>query len=553
MLKTLVFRNINSLFLILFILSSCGGGGGSGSSETENPEGESLSSPNNPTITVKSSTEIDLSWNSVTGANYYQIYRNTSDVTSTSNKINESTSTKYSDTNLTPNTTYYYWFKACKTGGFCSEFSPTASAKTKLIQPLNDSGITWVGDGVSGNYTTCDISISAPQDCNQGRDAKALANTLTKIGGGVAGFDFTKLGADGSVLSTQNGSWNDNGSEASGTKWSCVRDNHTGLVWEVKNNDGSAPVGGEDTVVNSSNIHHKNNYYHWGGITAIGRDHTSKEGTYYDDWNTLVNGANHNNYSDTTGLCGFTDWRVPTVIELISIFYYKVKDISIDTNYFPNILYGYIWSANPKSRVSSAAWVISMNVRNHVSPVIGYSQRYFGRVRLVRGGVPTYSKEYTPASAASGQIVKPYITNMWPDNRYKLHENGTVTDTYTGLMWKVCSEGQTWSNPATCSGTATALNWQQALERASSSIFAGYDDWRLPNIKELRSLLALDRHFPAINLTIFPNTPQRDYFWTSSPYANSSNYKWYVEFNYVSDGNRSSDYTLKVRLVRAGQ
>ena len=374
MLTTFFIRKFNSILLILFMLTSCGGGGGgSGSNETEDPTDNSPSSPKSPTLTVKSAKEIDLSWNSVTGANYYQIYRNVSDLTSTSKKINEPTATTYSDTNLSSNTTYYYWLKACKTGGVCSEFSISASAKTKLIQPLNDSGITWGGDYSSGNNSNCTSNISASQDCNQGRDARVLANTLTKIGAGLAGFDFSKLGADGSVLSIQNGTWADNGVESNGTKWSCVKDNHTGLIWEVKTNDNG--------------IHDKDNRYRWGGITAIGRDHASTEkGTYYDDWNSLVNGANQSSYAGATGLCGFTDWRVPAIYDLVTITNKNSFNPAIDDDYFSNSFPNssstvWYWSSSPFANNSNSAWQVNF--------LSGWSGRGFRGgnylVRLVRG------------------------------------------------------------------------------------------------------------------------------------------------------------------------
>jgi hypothetical protein len=65
-----------------------------------------------------------------------------------------------------------------------------------------------------------------------------------------------------------------------------------------------------------------------------------------------------------------------------------------------------------------------------------------------------------------------------PDAVYQDHGNGTVTDTRTGLMWKQCSEGQSWS-PGTCSGTASGFTWSQALARAEAATFAGYADWRV--------------------------------------------------------------------------
>ena len=152
----------------------------------------------------------------------------------------------------------------------------------------------------------------------------------------------------------------------------------------------------------------------------------------------------------------------------------------------------------------------------------------------------------------SAQTIKDYIRNDWPDNRYTVHGDGTATDIKTKLMWKVCSEGQTWSSPATCSGTATSHNWQQALELADSASFASFNDWRLPNIAELRSLAAKDRYSPAINANVFPNTPS-EYFWSSSPGAYSSSYAWIVNFSYGYDNYDDRYNTYRVRLVRAGQ
>jgi hypothetical protein len=72
--------------------------------------------------------------------------------------------------------------------------------------------------------------------------------------------------------------------------------------------------------------------------------------------------------------------------------------------------------------------------------------------------------------------------------RYTDNLDGTVTDTTTGAMWKRCSEGQTWTG-ASCDGEATGYTWEQA--RALTSTFAGYNDWRVPNIRELHTITDL--------------------------------------------------------------
>jgi hypothetical protein len=148
---------------------------------------------------------------------------------------------------------------------------------------------------------------------------------------------------------------------------------------------------------------------------------------------------------------------------------------------------------------------------------------------------------------ANAQTCSDYITNDWQDSRYTDHGNGTITDTATGLMWKKCSEGLSGSDCST--GSATTYTWQDALALNGSS-FAGKSDWRLPNIKELSSLAALNCYNPSINKTMFPNTPATS-FWSSSPSAYISSYAWRLYFNNgINFYNNNRDFSNRVRLVR---
>lgn len=158
---------------------------------------------------------------------------------------------------------------------------------------------------------------------------------------------------------------------------------------------------------------------------------------------------------------------------------------------------------------------------------------------------------------ANAQTCNQAITATAPTSRYTLFTNGTALDKQTGLIWMRCAEGQTWDGK-TCQGVADTLGWQVALQYAESVVFAGKSDWRLPNIKELKSLREL-RCYPAINLTVFPNTADSldSLFWSSSPYAyvGGGPLAWVVGFNnsdlhgefLIGDGGGL------VRLVRGGQ
>jgi len=215
---------------------------------------------------------------------------------------------------------------------------------------LNDTGITWGGNYPTGNNASCIGQTVAEQDCSQGRDVQAAAGTLVKVGGGAAGFDFTKLDAAGASL------------PATVTAWTCVRDNHTGLVWEVK-----TPAG-------SGSIHDTDKTYRWGGKTER---LTAALGISYGDWNVLVDGSNAG-----AGLCGFTDWRVPTVMQLLSIANRGVFNPAIDSSFFPNSGLGYYWSSSPYASNSFYAWGVYFGNGDD-----GYNGRYgYYQVRLVRGG-----------------------------------------------------------------------------------------------------------------------------------------------------------------------
>lgn len=94
-------------------------------------------------------------------------------------------------------------------------------------------------------------------------------------------------------------------------------------------------------------------------------------------------------------------------------------------------------------------------------------------------GVGTKSGTKKNNKAASS----PFIGDL--SSRYV--DNGiTVTDKNTRLMWKKCSEGQ--AGPS-CSGNATRYAWEDAVNRFKEFSFAGYDDWRLPTVRELNTLV----------------------------------------------------------------
>ena len=166
----------------------------------------------------------------------------------------------------------------------------------------------------------------------------------------------------------------------------------------------------------------------------------------------------------------------------------------------------------------------------------------------------TYSLAQPSLGCANFNEAVPATTAHLVDNA-----NGTVSDFKTGLIWKKCSEGQTYnSGDNSCSGSATGFNWQQALQRAQdvNEGIAGENqtesDWRVPNIKELASIVEQECWNPSINVSVFPSTPS-SWYWSSSPLAGYSLSALDVYFSYGTDHWDNKNFSNYVRLVRSGQ
>jgi hypothetical protein len=155
-------------------------------------------------------------------------------------------------------------------------------------------------------------------------------------------------------------------------------------------------------------------------------------------------------------------------------------------------------------------------------------------------------------SANAAQYCSSGIPLTTPTADFTVHGDGTVTHKRTGLMWKQCVEGA--SGVDCASGTVSTFTWQAALQHAEQHSFAGYADWRLPNVKELSSIVERSCYDPAINLSVFPNDSIRE-FLSGSPFASDAEIAWIIDLEYGGAGGhyRSIDSRFGVRLVRGGQ
>ena len=487
------------------------------------------------------------------------------------------------DTGLEFFTNYYYWLEAKLSSGEVISLSPEQAATTSG-PVLNDTGITGGGDYPSGfdNHNglsnTCDggylvddqgAVIADPstytgtttfvaftdEDCELGRDADASLNDDSD---GNAAFVFTKLDISGNVL------------EASATDWSCVLDHTTGLIWEVKTTDGTwRDVSKGFTWYNPN---HGQDYDKDGNTITFDGTESSQD---TQDFITYLN--SDSSVNNGSGLCGRSNWRLPTVHEIQGLADYDViptlryDDVgtliayeppAIDTNYFPYALtspYQWYWTSHlnvdPDVNPSLDEDYLESSTSNYYAWSYGSAE---SRTRSGTGSTVGYTGNYRFVRLVSSSTAVASHFSDYSDNRYTDNGDGTISDHQTGLMWMKCSYAQTYDGDDSdqdgiiCEGSPAVGNWQQAFAWAADSnanSTYGYSDWRLPNIKELGSIVDFGSAKPAINQNIFPNTASGPY-WSSTPFQANDAQAIFIGFQAGDYGPSDRISNLYLRLVR---
>ena len=224
-------------------------------------------------------------------------------------------------------------------------------------------------------------------------------------------------------------------------------------------------------------------------------------------------------------LAGYTDWRLPTIKELYSLIQFSGVDVSsftssagavpfLDTDYF-DFEYG---NVNAGERVIDSQYLSSTRY-------VGYSSTFGelvfgvnfadGRIKGYPLGNKTFVVQYVRGNSGYGA------------NAFINEDDGTVSDLSSGLTWQQADDG-------------VARNWEEALAYCESLNLAGSSSWRLPNAKELQSIVDYTSNYPALDTSVFTQSDPAGWFWSSTTHeGRNGSFAAYVCFGPCTAANGS--------------
>jgi hypothetical protein len=263
----------------------------------------------------------------------------------------------------------------------------------------------------------------------------------------------------------------------------CVRDNVTGLIWEGK------PLQGP---------------------RAVGNEYTNLDNNAPNDASTYVKEVN------ASRLCGFDDWRLPTLNELYGIVHLgKQFPPLIDQVWFENTPSRNYWTAEKSGSGSSG---IHVRFLNGFSGVISLESRAL--VRLVRGAPAWTGPRYL--------ITTRNFANDAPNN--------AVVDRRTGLVWRRCVDNLSW-NGKFCNTTAYGMPHTEMLSAMR------FEHWRVPSAKEMVGLLDFSNRGGWPSSEAFLGEGNVNFLWTTTPLIAEPGLARVVSYSAASGMSTATRYT----------
>ncbi|MFW6297792.1 MAG: DUF1566 domain-containing protein [Desulfosalsimonas sp.] len=239
----------------------------------------------------------------------------------------------------------------------------------------------------------------------------------------------------------------------------------------------------------------------------------------------------HVSEMNLSGFAGYRNWHLPNRRELFSLISLcRINPAVAEHHFFDNIFNGYYWTSTSCARLPAQAWYIHMGGAK-VYRGMKYASCMLWPVRVEKepagvfktGQYRCFDETGLEISCENtGQDAHMLIGRPWPDPRFN-SSSRTVYDHLSGLTWTRHPESD------------CLLNWHDALERVKSMNLNkkhGYNDWRMPGIRELENLVDLGSHSPALPCN-HPFDKTEMFYWSSTTSKYEPRYAWAL---YLQDG-----------------
>jgi len=223
-------------------------------------------------------------------------------------------------------------------------------------------------------------------------------------------------------------------------------------------------------------------------------------------------------YCKNLNLGGRRDWRLPTIKELFSLSDFRGSE---NRRFYIDDVFDF---AEPDASILQNDRFAS----THRTSMMGqtWSSTIYTGVHYGRPGVEAaffynfldgHIKQAPTQGRAMGLFYRCASGPEWGINDFHVKGDGTVTDRATDLMWQQVDDGRT-------------RDWVEALQYCEGLTLAGYDDWRLPNVKELQTIVDYTKNDPALDQRYLQQTDKKAWFWSSTTHGDNISMASYICF-----------------------
>lgn len=221
-------------------------------------------------------------------------------------------------------------------------------------------------------------------------------------------------------------------------------------------------------------------------------------------------------YANDLKLAGHDDWRLPCPMELFCIMDHRLHGPAMNTRWFTASAARYWWTETARPDNTEKYWQVNTG-----------------------GGIGAHAKSEAVGAGGENPVHTRCVRGVSPwgtGPRLRKNTDGTVTDLVTGLVWQQQLSPQ-------------AMTWEQAQQYCQKLSLGGQSDWRLPTIRELRSISNDRLAQPSLDPDFFSGADSVP-CWSATTQSNRPERAWYTDFTSGLVTYRDKTEQLQVLSVR---